>query len=178
MKRSIVVTSSVALLTLLGGAAFVGGRLLGGPDVSSDKQGAIVSGPGGEKIGTGVTFETEPADEMPDTPPDVAGIFVRREDNSLFVGTGNLSGVLVDGKWELRHDGLAIEVLTTHDTLIYHDDIFEQLGGVAPSGPIKEVLKPGSLDEIDETSSIQAWGERRGDRLVARVLVFAPNPDF
>ncbi len=114
------------------------------------------------------------AAEMPDTPPDVGGLFVRRDGNSLFVGTGNLSGYLVSsGEWEFRHDGPVVEVLTTRDTMIYRDDTLGQLGGVAPAGPIQQVLKPGSLDELGKNSTVKAWGERHGERVIAGVIVFA-----
>ncbi len=177
MKRSIMITVGVAALVLLqGGAGFVGGRLLSSPDVSSDDQDFLVSGSGDVKTGSGVLLDVEPAAEIPDAAADVMGPFLRREDNSIFIGTGKLSGVLVGGKWEIRHDGPVVEVVATHDTLVYRDDMFKQLGGAAPSGPVKQVLTPGSLDEIDETSAVQAWGERRGDRLVAEVIVFAPQP--
>jgi signal transduction histidine kinase len=131
----------------------------------------------------GKMLDIQNAGEMPDTPADVAGLFVRREDNSLFVGTGNLSGVKVGGnqggasRWDYHHDGPVVEVVTTHDTLIYRDDTLQQLGGVVPSGPIKQVLKPGSLDELGVNSTVQAWGERRGDRLVAEVVVFSSEVD-
>lgn len=174
MKRSIWITSGVAVLVLLlGGAAFVGGRLLGSPDLTVANQDIIVSDSGDVKTSTGAFIETERAAEMPDVAADVAGLFVRREDNSLFVGTGSLSAVLVDGEWKSHHDGPVVEVVTTHETLIYRDDTLRQLGGVAPSGSIKQVLKPGSLDELGNNSTLQAWGERRGDRLVAEVVVFS-----
>jgi hypothetical protein len=177
MKRSIWIASGVvALVLLLAGAAFVGGRLLGSPDLGSDDQEFIVSDSGGVKTGTGVLLDVERAAEMPDVPADLAGLFVRREDNSLFVGTGNLSAVKVGDEWKTNHDGPVVEVVTTHDTLIYRDDTLQQLGGSPPSGPVQQVLKPGSLDELGVNSTVQAWGERRGDRLVAEVIVFAPNP--
>jgi hypothetical protein len=161
---------------LVASAAFVGGRLLGSPDTSSGDQEMVVFSSGDVKTGLGVLLDVEHAPEMPDGPADVAGLFLRREDNSIYVGTGNLSGVLVGGKWERRHDGPKVEVLATHDTLVYRDDMFRQLGGVAPSGSVKQVLKLISLDEVGEDTTIQAWGNRRGDRLVAEVIVFAPNP--
>ncbi len=171
MKRSIFIAGGVVVLVLLlGGAAFVGGRLLGSSDLTSDNQDVIVSDSGGEMItGKGVVVETEFAAEMPDVPPDVSGLFARREDNSLFVGTGTLT-FMIDG--DAKYDGPVVEVVTTHDTLIYRDDTLQQLGGVAPSGPVKQVLKPGSLDEIGQNDVISAWGEMRGDRLVAEVLVY------
>lgn len=173
MKRSILITVGVAaLILLLGGAGFVGGRLMSGPDVSSDDPVMRVSGSDDVRTDLGVLLDLEPAAEMPDAPADATAPFLRREDNSLFVGTGTMSGVLVDGKWQLRHDGPVVEVVATHDTLIYRDDTLQQLGGVASSGPVQQDLTPGTLDEIDETHIVQAWGERRGDRVVAEVIVF------
>ncbi len=175
MKRSIWIASGVvALVLLLAGAGFVGGRLLGRSDLSSDNQHVIVSDSGGVVTTSGFMLEKEHAAEMPDAAPDVAGLFVRREDNSLFVGTGHMSGVKVDGEWELHHDGPVVEVVTTHDTVIYRDDTFQQLRGDPPSGPIQQVLTPGVVDEIGENSAVSAWGERRGERLIAEVIVFYP----
>ncbi len=155
MKRSILITVGVAaLILLLGGAGFVGGRLMSGPDVNSDDPMMRVSGSDDVRTDLGVLLDVGPAAELPDAPSDVSGPFLRREDNSLFVGTGSFSAVLVDGKWELRHDGPVVEVIATHDTLIYLDDTLLQLGGVAPSGPVKQDLTPGSLAEIDNAPII------------------------
>ncbi len=117
-------------------------------------------------------LDIQNAEEMPDASADVDGLFVRREDGSLFVRTGNRSGVKVNGEWELHQDGPVVEIVTTHDTVIYRDDTLEQLGGVAPSGPIQQVLNPGTLDELGKNSTVRAWGEKRGDGVVAEVIVF------
>ena len=145
-------------------------QVLADSGAPQDQQGVVIVTREAEKL------DIQNAKEMPDEPAGVAGLFVRRKDNRLFVGTGSMSGVKVDGRWELHHDGPVVEVVTTHDTLIYRDDTLQQLGGSPPSGPVQQVLKPGSLDELGVNSTVQAWGERRGDRLVAEVIVFAPNP--
>jgi hypothetical protein len=172
MKRSIVISIGLASLLLLAGTAFVGGRLLSHPGPPGDHPDVFVSRSGGAVTASSLMLEQEPAAEMPATPADVAGLFVRREDNRLFVGTGSMSGVKVGDRWELHHDGPVLEVLATHATLIYRDDTLQQLGGDPPSGPIRQVLKPGSLDELGATSTVLAWGEKRGDRLFATVLVY------
>jgi len=158
---------------LLAGTAFVGGRLLSSPNLADDHQDVVVSRSGDAVTTSGVMVEQEPAAEMPTVPADVTGLFVRREDNRLFVGTGKMSAVKVDGKWEFHHDGPVLEVVATHETLIYRDDTLQQLGGEPPSGPVQQILKPGSLGELGATSTIMAWGEKRGDRLLASVLVYA-----
>jgi hypothetical protein len=63
-------------------------------------------------------------------------------------------------------------VVATHETLIYRDDTLQQLGDDPPPGPVQQLLKPGSLDELGATSTVLAWGEKRGDRLLATVLVY------
>jgi signal transduction histidine kinase len=115
---------------------------------------------------------------MPDDPADAGGLFVRRDGNTLFVGTGNMSGNrMSDGTWHFQHDGPVVQVVTTRDTLVYRDDTLQQLGGVAPSGPIQQLLQPGSLAELGINSTVKAWGERRDDRMVAEVVVFSNQPD-
>ena len=38
---------------------------------------------------------------------------------------------------------------------------------------LQQAVKPaGSLEEIGENTELQVWGERRGDRVVAEVLVY------
>lgn len=175
MKRSILITTGVvALVLFLAGAAFLGGRLLTDRELAADSRQIVVSDAGGGVTTSGVMIETLHADEMPSSVPDVAGLFTRREDNRLFVGTGAMSGVKVDGRWELKHDGPVIEVVTTHDTLFYRDDTLQQFRDFPPSDPVQQVLTPSRVDEIEENSTISAWGERRGDRLIAEVVVFYP----
>jgi signal transduction histidine kinase len=126
----------------------------------------------------GNMVDVQNAEEMPENPPDVGGLFVRRDGNSLFVGTGNLSGNRVsDGTWQIQHDGPVVEVVTTRDTLVYRDDTLQQLGGVAPSGPIQQLLQLGSWTELGKNSTVKVWGERRDDRVVAQVVVFSNQGD-
>jgi hypothetical protein len=175
MRRSVLLAGGMVMILLLAGAAFVGGRLLSRSDPTGDPPDVIVSRSGDAVTTSGYMLDQEPAPEMPAAPADVAGLFVRREDNRLFVGTGNMSGVKVGDRWELHHDGPVLEVLATHETLVYRDDTLQQLDGDPPSGPVQQVLKPGSLDELGATSTLLAWGEKRGQRLFADVVVYS-NP--
>lgn len=185
MQRSIVITGGavalvvvLALVLVLANAAQVGS-----PDLSSDRHYDVVSEPSGKVLAmTAVLVETVPAADMPAAPVDVAGVFVRREDDSVFVGTGIVMVSLGSANGnsslpEASYDGSLAEVVTTHETRIYQDDTLQGLGGGAPSGPINQVLKSGSLDRIGRVSMVSAWGEKRGDRLVADVLVYA-NQQF
>jgi signal transduction histidine kinase len=121
------------------------------------------------------------AEEMPDTPEDVAGLFVRREDQSLFLGTGQFSAVKVEGeegspsRWEYHFDGPVVEVITHPATQVYRDDTLQQFQGVPPSEPIDQVLELASLDELGDSGTVRAWGEWTGGRLTADVIVFSPS---
>ena len=169
MRRSIwLVMGMVIVVLLLAGAAFVGGRLLGDQDLTGNSQEAVRIGEG-LIARTGSKIEVQQADEMPDTPPDVAGVYVRREDSRLFVGTGTLTFVI--GR-DVSYDGSLVEMVSTHDTRIYRDDTAKLLKDDLPSGPVQQVLKPGSLDEIGQNDVVSAWGEKRGDRLVASVIIY------
>jgi hypothetical protein len=178
MKRSIGIAGGVAVLVLLlAGAGFVTGRLLNSQALEAET--AVAEGPDGTRIVMAEKMDIEYAEEMPDAPPDIGGLFVRREGSSLYIGTGNVSAVLVDGdrgdvsRWEVHHNGPVAEVVTTQQTLIYCDDTLRQIEGSPPSGPIQQVLTLSTLDAIGKDSIVSAWVERRDNRMVARVIVFS-----
>ena len=184
MQRSILITSVVVALVVVALVVVLANATqVGGPDLSSDRHYDVVSEPSGKVLAmTAVLVDTVPAADMPAAPVDVAGVFVRREDDSVFVGTGIVEVSLGSANGnsslpEASYDGSLAEVVTTHETRIYQDDTLQQLGGGAPSGPINQVLKSGSLDKIGRISMVSAWGEKRGDRLVVDVLVYA-NQQF
>ena len=167
----------VTMVLLSAGAVFVAGRLLGDENRNNSSEQTMVLNSGVLEM-TAELLDIQNAENLPDTPPDVAGLFVRREDKNLFVGTGNMSGVVVGGdqgsasRWDIRYDGPVVEVVVTRDTLIYHDVTSQQFTDSSPSGSIQQVLDAGTLEEIGKDSIVSAWGERRGDHVVAGVLVY------
>ena len=161
------------LLVLLVGAAFVGGKLLARQSQEPGGSSLIVPGPGGEG-GVVRQFGISPLErpeELPDEEPDVSGVFTRRDGNSLFLGTGGYSvKVGPDGPPEVDYDGPEVEVVVTHDTEIYAETI--EMDFEVDTMHMQRTLEPASLDDIVQGTSAQAWGEKRGDRIVARVLVY------
>ncbi len=171
MKRSIWMASGVILVLLLAGAAFVGGRMLSGQSqVSHGGSGSgsfMISGPGGTR-----SFDIVPADELPSASPDVSGILVRSEDNSLIVGTGEVRIIMNEGgEIGASHDGPEVDVVVTHSTVVYCDTTEFEINQIEDD-KIQETVKPGSLDEVEKNYFVRAWGEERGDRLFADVLVY------
>lgn len=184
MKTPTLLIGGLILILLLAAAAFVGARLLNG-------QGLVVMSSGGPIIAIGkdqgsrqgVKFDLERSQELPQQDPDVQGVLDHHQDNSIFVGTGQVqlevhkdqSGTVSTSS---SHDGPIVEVVVTAQTTIYCDVTMQQFNGERlPNGKIPQVLGEGSVDEIGQDSLIMAWGRKTGDRLIAAVLVYTP-PEF
>lgn len=140
-----------------------------------------------------VKVTTMPAPELPDAPSDVHGVFVSREDNSITVGTGAIElnldirqtpGGAIEPNVSLTADGPEIEVVVTHDTVIYREETEEPggSGGDVKGGEyaVQQVVRQvDSLEELGKNTEVIAWGEQRGDRVVADILVYRiVNPSF
>jgi hypothetical protein len=112
--------------------------------------------------------------------PDVAGAFVRRQDNSLFINetqdgfrlaqddTGSVSVINTTGQIH--------EVVVTGETGVYVDTTNENIDEALSDGKLYQKLSAGSIEEIADLSYVRARGERRGDRLIASVLVYTRPP--
>jgi hypothetical protein len=96
---------------------------------------------------------------------------VGRQDNALFVGTGHFMLNIADGDVVTDYDGPKVEVVVTHATEVYRD-ITEYGTAEAEDGKIRQVVRPGSVDEIGTDNLISVWGEERGSRVFAEVLVY------
>lgn len=182
-KRVLIIGGIVVLIVLLAGAAFVGGRLLTGqglPGLSSGPQ--VVTGPGGGTYFRIKPGDIQPAQELPQTPADARGLFDHRKDNSIFVGTGNVTMMAKKDQsgnvqMSASHTGPTVEVVVSPQTIVYNDVTMQQFNGPPPTGQkIQQVVEPGSLDEVGEYSEITAWGKKTGDRIIADVLVYTPPP--
>jgi hypothetical protein len=126
-----------------------------------------------------------PAPELPKTQPEVNGLFTKRDDNSIYLGTfseemgiiaSTGSSSLDDGSPSSQTSGPAltgpeVEVVITADTKIYYDAT--QLDpSNPPQGDIQQVVDEGSLDDLGSDSMVTVWGVRTGDRVVADVIFY------
>jgi len=180
MKRlAWLIGGGVALVALLIAAALVGGRfrsLRSQPAapvvVRESSDGSVTTAE------TTVQVDMERASEIPTEPATVSGILVSRQDNTLRLGTGQIGSKIAsnpDGtvRVETTHDGPVVEVVITHDTAVYRDVTARQYGGELPSGrKIQQVVESGSVDEIEPNRVAIVWGNRSGDRVIARVLLY------
>ena len=182
MKKNILIFGGiVGLVLLLAGAMYVGGRLLSGqglPGISSGGPIVLDDG-GGQQVRINVD-DILPARELPQTPAEARGVFDHRQDNSIFVGTGKVMLTVEEdpsGKVETsaEHDGPVVEVVVTAQTVVYQDVTMQQYDGAPPQGQqIQQVIEPGTLDGLGESSTITVWGRKTGERIIAEVLVYSP----
>lgn len=173
-RTSGIVISVIALTLLLMGAAFVAGNLLATKPLFAEQPIVITNG---DSQSIQIKLDMERAKELPTQPMDVSGILVRRTDNSLFLGTGNITPKQVlnpdlSVRIEKTLDGPMVEVVINHATTIYKDVTAKQYQHGLPSGRVQQIIEPGSPDDIAENRTVIVWGERRGDRVVATVLLY------
>lgn len=184
---------------LLLGIVLVAGGVTAVKLLSRDEGETAVASGGGRVIqsvavddgGAPVAVQTTilPAAELPSEPAAASGILVRREDNSLMVGTGGIEvnvEVTVDGDTGQetmqavpRATGPELEVVVGRNTTLYLDVTDYSLSDSGESGERtvqQQVRLVDSLEDLPENAEIQAWGTRSGDRITADVLVFGTLP--
>ncbi len=178
MKRTnLIVVGFAVLVLLLAGAAFVGGRFLN----QTAPIGGLVPGGASTRDGKAQTrIEIEPAKELPNSAPDAIGPFVERKDNSVFVATASKFMVFTNSDGSVitqgEDSGQRLEIVVTSETTIYKDVTEQNMPRLPPpDGSVQQKIQSSSLAELGANSMVSAWGERRGDRLIAKLLVYTPS---
>jgi hypothetical protein len=177
MKRKSWIIGGLIVIVLLAGAAFVGGRLSN----QTELNGSLVPSDSTAGSKSPVRLKRIPAGELPAAEPDAIGPFVERRDNSLLVAFGSKFQVLTnkDGAVSTKgqDSGQRLEVVVTTATALY-EDITDQpsTDGASPlaGGKVQQKVAAGALDGIGTNSMVMVWGERNGDRLTAKVVVYTP----
>lgn len=185
MNRKVVTILLIALgIVVLAAGAFTAVRLITAQTNGEAglPEGAMVF----EDVmddGTGnpVTVKTVilPSEELPERPSDVGGILSKQVDNSYFVGTGNISVSVevVNGVESIAADfsGPEIEVVVGRDTQFYQDVTkvsFE--ASESTEQTIQQEIVPVEQPEgLSKGANFQVWGEKRGDRVTAEIIVFS-----
>ncbi len=128
-----------------------------------------------------------PAVELPDSPSAAFGILQSKQDNTIVIGTGSIDlevDVEVDPETGQETttflptiSGPDVEVVITPDTIIYKDvtDFAQNQMNKSGEQTIQQLVRAvGSLEDIGTNSELEVWGEKRGDRIVAEIVVFGP----
>jgi hypothetical protein len=152
---------------LMGVAAFMAGKLLNQRI---------------EPVGLSAPFQGDfrsiivPAPELPATLPDVTGPFVERRDNTIIVKTKSLEvgGVVANSPTNTRdQSGPQVEVLITSKTVIYRDTTQPGEPFSAENQTVQQTVEKAALDDLDSQLMVMVWGRKRGDRIIADVLMYS-----
>lgn len=192
-REALWIAGIAGVIVLLGAAAYMGVRmgLLGNLSGQGSQPGEIPPGANG----MGIKFNVTPAPELPTTPPDLIGIISRRDGGSLFVNqvmgtdapvmesSGPVGGGAASGSSiKTPETGPEVEVVITKETKVYKDVTSfpepSQMGQVEVHN-LQQKLEPvDSLDDIKADASLRVWGEKRGDRVIAQVVLYSPPVIF
>lgn len=177
-KSALPYIIGVGLIMLLAAAAFMAVRYFVQPkNLSANGPGGnviSVQGPGGEA--QTFALDIKPAEELPATQPSELGMFVERKDNSVFIGTGEVSVMAKaepgqEPQIDSSFSGPKVEVVISSDTVVYKNTT--ELDPENPGAEVQQTVELSSIDEITEQSSITVWGRKAGDRIIADVIVFS-----
>jgi len=173
MQNKKLVLSMSVLVLLVGGAAFVAGRML-----NSKVSPLGLFGLGGKGDVMSVRVNVIPAEELPKTRAEVVGLFVERQDNTIVVSSIPMkagSGGVAAGSPVDMTGGPKVEVLVTNETTIYRETT--DLSGLPPGEheSIQQTVEESTLDDLNSQSMVMVWGRKSGDRIIAEVL-FYNNP--
>lgn len=174
-KRILIAVGTVVLLGVLAGAAYVAGRLLVEP-VTTNEASVMTRGSDGQTKVQIVDVDTKRAEELPDRPPDVTGLMTRAENNSIYIGIGPKRdfgfSTTSTGDYDASDFDAIVEVVVTRSTEMHKDVTGAQsLGPGQKLETIQQKVAPLDLDDLRGQGLIMAWGERRGDRLIADVVL-------
>ncbi len=184
MNRNILyIVGGVILLAIIGAGTFTAVQLLSAQNSEGDLPAGTMIFEDVTDDGTGnpVTVKTIilPAEELPKRPSEAGGVLVREIDNSYFVGTGsisvNVSVINGETSTSVDHSGPEIEVVVNRDTQFFRDVTEVSLTASESKEQTlhQEITAVSQPDQMPQGANIQVWGEKRGDRVVAELIVFS-----
>jgi hypothetical protein len=186
-KRILFIIGGVLLVALLAGGAFMAMRLLNTnaqqtadlPIGSSGRSSLSIqsNGPGGKQS---FSVQINPSPDLPKRTPELRGMVTQTKDNSIFVGQQDkMTAMVVNGQQQAQPtpEGPYTEVVVSKDTKVYRDVTMDSM-------PDPSEMKSGETTKVDQkleltdisaivagNSQIEVWGQMRGDRLIAEVIL-------
>jgi len=169
-KKLYIVLGGVILL--VGAAAFIAGRMFNGRVGT-----AGLGGPIGGQVSISLD-DIISAPELPTTRPEITGMFVEREDNTVIVRAFSfdpgIGGVAGDSPID-TNSGPKVEIVVTSKTAIYRETTEFRRPVASEDFSIQQTVEESTLDDLNEQTTIIVWGHRNGDRVTATVLFYS-NP--
>jgi len=151
-------------ILLIGIAAFLAGRMFNSR-VSPVAQGGPVLK--SQRFTFSSTNKVTPAPELPATRPEIVGLYAEMIDNRMTVQiVADHGGIVGDSSVDVN-SAPKVEVIITSKTTIYRD--VSQL--IEFSADTQQQVEESTLDYLNPPTMINVWGNRGGDRIVAKVLL-------
>lgn len=165
--KRLYISLGIAIL-VISIAAFVAGRMFNSGISPVEDEGSLRANEFTFSTSNSVT----PAPELPAISPDVVGLYVERKDNTMTVQVVSMDvgigGVVGDSAVDVN-TAPKVEIVITSQTTIYRETT--QPGG--PSASIQQTVEESTLDDLNPPTMITVWGNRSGDRIVARILLYS-----
>lgn len=186
VHRFLIVTmTALALLTLSGCILPMSGAMKEGATGNVDVLQTAGGGNGNRQMYMMKGPKIIPAAGLPTTTPDVGGLFQRREDQSLFIGTGEIEmRVTIPEKGgepvaKATSNGPTVEVVVNRNTQIYKDTSEISMEARRDGLEVQQTVElldslDQLLEEISTTDTLSVWGRKSGDRVIAEVIVYRP----
>jgi hypothetical protein len=181
-KRNIYwIIGGVLIVVLLAGGAFMAMRLL-----NARAQGPLGMGGGGGMLqfnsggkSQSVMIKQIPAPELPKQAADLRGQVASVQNNSIYVAQQDKIRVaVINGQVQQQPtpSGPSTEVVVSKETKIYRDVTMDDMAKPAPGASgstmqVQQKVEAADISAITPNSFVQVWGQRRGDRLNAEVIV-------
>ena len=184
MQNKKMIVGLSILVLLVGAAAFIAGRML------NQKEGPRGFG---MPMGNGdvtISIQSTPAPELPTTRPEVNGLFVERNDNSIILTSVSMDAggegvVVVNGGGEAMagspkdNDGPKVEVIISNETTIYLETTQPPSASTAGETQVwQQTVAEGSLDDLTSQSFVTVWGRKTGGRVIAEMLFMSKRVLF
>jgi hypothetical protein len=165
MTKKMWIWAAVSGVALLAAAAFFTMRLIH-QETPARLPGGLA---GSQTEWTEMEVKVERSDMLPEQKPDLLGTMKERDDHNLLVNQIIRSG---DGSFL---EGPQWEVVIPQDAQVYQDLTMQSADATGGGQVIDQVLEPGSAEDIQAGDVVIVWGDRRGDRLIAGMVVYTPR---
>jgi hypothetical protein len=152
-KKVVTIVIAVIGLVLLTGAAFLAPQLF-----NLNKQTGNSGGKGGAE-GDFSNVTVMPAEELPNTNYDLAGMVTKVKDNIIFISPAFL-------------DESEMEVVVNQDTKIFLFQGYKTIDKAADDSwsEVKHKLKLITVKDIVVDDILSVWADKRGDRYIAKFI--------
>lgn len=109
--------------------------------------------------------------ELPSTVPDVFGSVESMKDRGFSVNEYPVIGGAVHVGSKADDGGAPLDVIITHETVIY-EDVTDRFTPVVQDGANIQVVNKAKLDQIGPNAFVMIWGRRQDERILADVICF------